>query len=96
VWSGAAAKERRLVDSLGGMADAVAAAKKRAGIPAEESVNLDVVDPPPGGFDLGLGLSQAESTTQVMIRKLLPSSAAAVSEISEGPLTLLPFEVRIR
>jgi protease IV len=40
VWSGADAKERGLVDQLGGLHDAVAAARRRAGIPAGERVDL--------------------------------------------------------
>jgi protease-4 len=45
VWTGAQAREHGLVDRLGGLDTAVAVAKQRAGIPAEEAVQL-VVFPP--------------------------------------------------
>jgi protease-4 len=42
VWTGAQAKERHLVDMLGGLDTAIAIAKQRAGIPATEDVELVV------------------------------------------------------
>ena len=45
VWTGQQAKQVGLVDQLGGLLDAVAVAKQRANIPAEEEVEL-VVYPP--------------------------------------------------
>ncbi|MEQ1565472.1 MAG: signal peptide peptidase SppA [Myxococcota bacterium] len=40
VWTGAAARERGLVDELGGFQDAIADARARAGIPANRKVGL--------------------------------------------------------
>jgi protease IV len=40
VWTGAQAKERGLVDELGGLERAVSVAKEKAGIPADEDVEL--------------------------------------------------------
>jgi protease-4 len=40
VWTGAQARERGLVDMLGGLETAVAVAKQRANIPADEDVEL--------------------------------------------------------
>jgi protease-4 len=45
VWTGRQAQERGLVDALGGLDRAVAVAKERAGIPADEDVEL-VTYPP--------------------------------------------------
>jgi protease-4 len=42
VWTGSQGREVGLVDSLGGLTEALAEAKKLAGIPASESVRLDV------------------------------------------------------
>ena len=42
VWTGQQARERGLVDALGGLDAAVALAKQRAGIPADEDVELVV------------------------------------------------------
>jgi protease-4 len=40
VWTGEQARERGLVDALGGLDAAIAAAKELAGIPMEEQVSL--------------------------------------------------------
>ncbi len=42
IWTGRQAKERGLVDEVGGLSTAIAAAKKLAGIPEEEDVSLVV------------------------------------------------------
>jgi protease-4 len=42
IWTGRQAKERRLVDELGGLTMALGLAKKEAGIDAEEEVRIDV------------------------------------------------------
>ncbi|HZR11585.1 MAG TPA: S49 family peptidase, partial [Myxococcales bacterium] len=41
VWTGAQALERKLVDRLGGFEDALAEAKRRAGLDPDEEVQLD-------------------------------------------------------
>ncbi|HEY0838972.1 MAG TPA: S49 family peptidase, partial [Vulgatibacter sp.] len=48
VWTGAQAKERRLVDELGGISDALAAAKVAGGLPADATVRYRVYRPSPG------------------------------------------------
>jgi protease-4 len=45
VWTGAQAKDRGLVDALGGLDTAIAIAKQRAGIPAGEDVELVTYSP---------------------------------------------------
>lgn len=40
VWTGAQGKQHGLVDSLGGLADAIARAKQRAGLPADAPVTI--------------------------------------------------------
>jgi protease-4 len=40
VWTGKAAKERGLVDTLGGISKAVAIAKQKAGIPQDTQVKI--------------------------------------------------------
>jgi protease IV len=49
VWTGQQAKDRGLVDALGGLSDAIAIAKQRAKIPADRDVEL-VVYPPKKSF----------------------------------------------
>jgi protease-4 len=46
VWTGRQARDNGLVDQLGGLMTAVAAAKQRAKIPADEEVQLDVYPRP--------------------------------------------------
>lgn len=50
VWAGVAAMEHGLVDSLGGLMDAVASARKRAGVPAQEELDLTVMGEARGLF----------------------------------------------
>ena len=45
VWTGAQALERKLVDRLGGFEDALAEAKRRAGLDPDEEVELDDEEP---------------------------------------------------
>jgi len=45
VWTGQQARQLGLVDELGGLYDAIALAKQRARIPAEEEVSLLVLPP---------------------------------------------------
>lgn len=42
IWTGRQAKDRKLVDELGGLTMAVGLAKKEAGIDADEEVRFDV------------------------------------------------------
>ena len=50
VWAGTAAKEHGLVDSLGGLMEAVEAARKRAKVPAGEELDLVVLGEARGLF----------------------------------------------
>jgi protease-4 len=63
VWTGQQAKQVGLVDQLGGMQVAIAAAKQRARIPAEEEVEL-VVYPPRRSFYEVLSDSLEQPSTQ--------------------------------
>ena len=62
VWTGQQARQVGLVDQLGGMQTAVAAAKQRARIPADEEVEL-VVYPPRRSFYEVLSESLEQPTT---------------------------------
>jgi protease IV len=73
IWTGRQAKERKLVDELGGLTTAVGLAKRLAGIPAEEEVRL-VPWPKRLSFwqalfsspDLGLDLKSAAGLEKVV------------------------------
>lgn len=99
VWTGAQALERRLVDRLGGLADAVALARQKAGLPAESEVELLWR----GGrerFDLGSPLASAGALlAEVAPPSPLLRAAAAVPELQAaalllelGPVLALPVE----
>jgi protease-4 len=59
VWAGEAAKGHGLVDRFGGLADAVASARRRAGIPDAEQVELEVAGESAGLLEAPLGLLSA-------------------------------------
>ncbi|MBA3271757.1 MAG: signal peptide peptidase SppA [Acidobacteria bacterium] len=78
VWTGQQAKQVGLVDQLGGMQVAVAAAKQRARIPAEEEVEL-VIYPPRRSFYEVLSASLEQPSMQQ------PASAAEAFMTLLGP-----------
>jgi protease-4 len=61
VWTGAEAKQRGLVDELGGLSDALALAKQRAGIARDEEVALVVLPERKGLLDLLLENRDADA-----------------------------------
>lgn len=62
VWTGSQGKEHGLVDTLGGLAEAVARAKQRAGLPAEAPVTIQRGK---NGLLEMLGLSEASNEQEV-------------------------------
>jgi protease-4 len=76
VWTGQQAKEVGLVDELGGMRVAIAAAKQRARIPADEEVEL-VVYPPRRSFYEVL----SESFEQPTATRHATSTAEAIAAL---------------
>ena len=99
VWTGAQAKERGLVDMLGGLETAVAVAKERAKIPADEDVEL-VAYPPHRSFYEALA-DQFRSSASVSVWSVLTGGAdgralaaltTPVRLFRRGePLALMPF-----
>jgi protease-4 len=82
VWTGRQARERGLVDELGGLDEAIALAKQRANIPAESDVEL-VVYPPRRSFYEMLS-DQLNGTNQsLQVGRWLSAS------LSKGELELL-------
>jgi protease-4 len=88
VWTGHQAKQVGLVDELGGMQVAVAAAKQRANIPAEDEVEL-VVYPPRRSFYEVLSESleqpaagrQTSSTADAIMSLLGPRDRSVLAAI---------------
>lgn len=105
VWTGAQAKERKLVDSMGGILDALEEARKRANIPEDEDIGLDVIT---GSDDnlvrlAGLATSIAGTGTgsanvAKAVRWLLgdPDALAFALEHEGRPMAVAPVHVRLR
>jgi len=83
VWTGEQAKERGLVDALGGFATALALAKEAAHIPPDREVTLKQVPPP-------------ESFAEVLTRIASRSEGAEIEvEASPGTLSRLAAQLRL-
>lgn len=98
VWTGRQARELGLVDQLGGLDVAVAAAKQRARIPADEDVELVIYPPRRSFYEALASQLGADSSTalRAMIRptdmRALASLTAPMRMFRRGePLALMPF-----
>jgi protease-4 len=96
VWTGTDALRVGLVDRLGGLDDAIALAKEKAGIARGQEVTL-VILPERKGFLQAL----LERQEEVAAGKALPADVRALvhwGSLLDGrsPIARLPFEVRFR
>jgi protease IV len=99
VWTGAQAKERGLVDALGGLDTAVGIAKQRAHIPADEEVELVMYSGRRSLYEALAELSRSSSAFTswgVLLngaeRQAIASLVAPVATFRRGePLALMPF-----
>jgi protease-4 len=58
VWTGEEALARKLVDAIGGLDEAIAEARRRAGVPAGEKIEIaEFRRPPPGFLDRVVGMA---------------------------------------
>jgi protease IV len=99
VWTGRQAMKIGLVDKLGGLQTAIAAARERAKIPADHEVEL-VIYPPKKSFlealaepfgrstDEGTSLSTQSLAANALLRTLKPSERRALAELT-APFRLL-------
>jgi protease-4 len=95
VWTGAEAKQHGLVDELGGLNDALAMAKQRAGIARDEDVALVVLPERKGLLDVVLENRDADALG------LLPGELRGLLRLGRAlqggaVVARLPFELRIR
>jgi protease-4 len=100
VWTGQQAREHGLVDALGGLDAAIELAKERAGIPADEDVELVIYAPRRSLFDAltdplgGAFAGQLWSTLTGADLRTLSAVAAPGRLFRRGePLALMPFGV---
>ncbi len=94
VWTGRQGKQNGLVDSLGGLDEAVLIAKQRAKIPAGSGVELIVYPPRKSFYELvsdqfgGGGEAAARFAVNGWLTANLSSSELQVLRVMRGPLTL--------
>ena len=97
VWTGAQAKERGLVDALGGLDTAVAIAKQRAHIPADEDVDLVVYSPRRSFYEAltQLGRSSISLGSWGGLMNAGPAMRALATPVTAfrrgEPLALMPY-----
>jgi protease-4 len=92
VWTGEQALALRLVDRVGTLADAVALARERAGVSADD-VEVRRVEAPAGfarDFSAGLEALAAEQSALRAVAAKLPEVRAASLLAEMGPVLALP------
>jgi protease-4 len=104
VWTGTQAKDKKLVDRMGGIVDAVVEAKKRAGLGDDDTVHvINLPEAPAGLLQQALGLigGQAASETTGLaelpiladLLRILPGSLLFGAD--GRPQARLPFAIVI-
>ena len=104
VYTGRQAKELGLVDQLGTLRDAVAAAKQAAGIDKDKKVDLLILPKPKSMFEQLFGGPTIESKAiSTQLRKIAPqisaplANAETLQRLFAEPVNLvLPYHVHIR
>ena len=100
VWTGQQARDRGLVDMLGGLDTAIAVAKERAGIPADEDVELVAYPAPRTLYEaVAEQLGGTSGATGVLARLAGGSEARVIAALTAParvfrrgePLALMPF-----
>ena len=100
VWTGQQARDRGLVDMLGGLDTAIAVAKERAGIPANEDVELVAYPAPRTLYEaIAEQLGGTSGMGGVLARLVGGSEARAIAALTAParvfrrgePLALMPF-----
>jgi len=98
IWSGADARARGLVDQLGGLHDAIAAARRRAGIPPGEAVDLVEYGVPhsplaPAGGEEGVLQQAADALFPAARGPARPPLAELGFDLGVAPQVLLSGKV---
>jgi protease-4 len=105
VYSGRQAKEIGLVDELGTLHDAVAEAKKLAGLASSDEVRIEVLPEPTNFFESLFGDLDSEKETKLSagLNRVAPElmtlarRAARLRSIFDRPVAfMMPFELDIR
>jgi protease-4 len=93
VWLGSHAKERGLVDQLGGLDTAMDALRKKAGIKPDEKLRIVVYPPKRTLLDQLMKSSSDPSAVETVIAKTLGVDSRVLMQ--RGYLRMLPFQIDI-
>jgi protease-4 len=96
VWTGVEAREGGLVDVLGGLDTAVGLARERARIPAGQDVQLVVLPASKGFFEALMERQEEDVSVRVLGREAASLVRWGLALSDRGPITRLPFELRVR
>ncbi|MCA9247306.1 MAG: signal peptide peptidase SppA [Planctomycetales bacterium] len=103
VYTGVRAKELGLVDEIGTLRDAIAAAKSLAGVRGEEKVRLEILPEPKSFFEELFGMDDEEAalrTPRLPVGKHLARTLGEVELLErlfrEPSLTLMPYRLELR
>jgi protease-4 len=94
VWLGSQAQTRGLVDQLGGLDDAVALIKKRAGIPATEEVRVQLYPERAGLLDLIMSRSSQEQALDARLAQVF-GKVPFRAWMNGGMLRIMPNWVEV-
>ena len=92
VWTGQQALERRLVDRLGSLADAITLARERAGLGAGDVVEVRRAEGRSGLGEVGRGLVTAPEPALLRAASSLPELRALALLAELGPVLALPLD----
>ncbi len=98
VYSGEVAQKLGLVDGLGGLSQALAAAQRRAGLTGRE-VAVEVLGREGGLIRLPLSVQSEQGLAEQLVRRVAREVAPLAlwaTELPDGPLALMPFQVEAR
>ena len=106
VYTGRQAKENGLIDELGTLHDAIAEAKKLAGLEKDADVRIEVLPEPTNFFESLFGDMDAEKEvrigqglerTRAGNDRTSPAGPTACAQVFDQPAALvMPFELEIR
>jgi protease IV len=99
VYTGMTAKKLGLVDELGTLQDAIAAAKVSAGLKADADVELLVLPEPKTIFEQLFGDPSATTESESLLSegvRLLRQSKMLRKMLSQRVLTWMPYEVQVK
>jgi len=96
VWTGEDARERGLVDQLGGFKEALGVLREKAGLGATQPVELVVVPEPKGLFEL-LFAQPEETSIAAALPAELRTALGWMSFFGDGvPIARIPYGLRLR